>query len=138
MQWQIKLGSSKLHTYNTRVFCSLYIYIVTNRVIGLNLFFSMFSGENPWQSFAALFIGILFIYRLRQFFAGGVCTSRARMSGKTVVVTGCNTGIGRETVLDMCRRGARVAMLCRNLEKARGAADYVKREVQGADVVIYK
>ena len=38
----------------------------------------------------------------------------ARMDGKTVVITGCNTGIGKETVLDMVRRGARVAMACRS------------------------
>lgn len=29
-----------------------------------------------------------------------------------MIVTGCNTGIGRETVLDLARRGAHIHMVC--------------------------
>lgn len=35
----------------------------------------------------------------------GKCHSKARLEGQTAVITGCNTGIGKETVLDIYRRG---------------------------------
>ena len=49
------------------------------------------------------------------------------MSGKHVVVTGANSGIGREATRNLHRRGAHVVMACRNMEKARPAADDIAR-----------
>lgn len=34
-----------------------------------------------------------------------------------IIVTGCNTGIGKETVLDLASRGATVYMACRDMKK---------------------
>ncbi|XP_060537313.1 retinol dehydrogenase 11-like isoform X1 [Cylas formicarius] len=56
-----------------------------------------------------------------------MCTSVARLDGKTAVITGCNTGIGKVTVQDFFERGARVIMACRNREKATQAAEEIKQ-----------
>ncbi|XP_053601208.1 retinol dehydrogenase 13-like isoform X2 [Plodia interpunctella] len=54
-------------------------------------------------------------------FFSGRCYSTARLVGKTVVITGCNTGIGKETAMDFYKRGAKIIMACRSLERAEEA-----------------
>ena len=54
--------------------------------------------------------------------------SDVKLNGKTTLITGCNTGIGYETAMDFARRGARVIMACRNLEKAEEAKTKVYHE----------
>ncbi len=81
-----------------------------------------------------LIIGFIFIslYIIRKFIKGGQCKSKVRLDGKTVVVTGCNTGIGKETVVDLCGRGARVIMACRSQKRMEEAAAEVKSRTQGS------
>ncbi|CAL1675389.1 unnamed protein product [Lasius platythorax] len=55
-----------------------------------------------------------------------MCTSKARLDGKTVVITGANSGIGKETARDFYGRGARVILLCRNMEKMNEAVEDIK------------
>eukprot|EP00057_Strongylocentrotus_purpuratus_P034261 XP_794540.3 PREDICTED: retinol dehydrogenase 12 [Strongylocentrotus purpuratus] len=75
---------------------------------------------------------------LRKWIRGGRCHSKARMDGKTVIITGSNTGIGKETAKDLARRGARVIMACRNVEKAREALLDVIKESGSSNVVVKK
>ncbi len=44
------------------------------------------------------------------------------LSGKTIVITGGNSGIGYEAALMLARKRARVVLACRSLDKARDAA----------------
>lgn len=41
----------------------------------------------------------------------GKCTSKARLDGKTAIVTGANTGIGKETAKEFYRRGMNVCTM---------------------------
>ena len=44
------------------------------------------------------------------------------LQGKTVVVTGANTGLGKEAARQLGRMGAHVVLACRDLKKAEAAA----------------
>ncbi len=46
----------------------------------------------------------------------------AGLSGRTFLITGANTGIGRTTAADLARRGGKVFVACRSAEKGRAAA----------------
>ncbi|XP_036145706.1 retinol dehydrogenase 11 isoform X2 [Monomorium pharaonis] len=55
-----------------------------------------------------------------------MCTSKARLDGKIVVITGASDGIGKETARDLYARGARVILACRNMEKTYKAVEDIK------------
>lgn len=56
--------------------------------------------------------------------------SSQTMQGKTVLITGGNAGIGYETAKDLLRRGARVVLLCRNMDKGREAIRKLRSQTE--------
>ncbi|XP_041031259.1 retinol dehydrogenase 13 isoform X2 [Carcharodon carcharias] len=81
--------------------------------------------------------GIGFIL-LRRWCSGGVCKSKARLDGKTVIITGANVGIGKETARALAQRGARVILACRDLDKARKASNEIRIASGNGNVVVQK
>ncbi|GAB1297569.1 Retinol dehydrogenase 12 [Apodemus speciosus] len=74
----------------------------------------------------------------RKFFAGGVCTTSVQIPGKVVVITGANTGIGKETARELARRGARVYIACRDVLKGESAASEIRADTKNSQVLVRK
>ena len=74
------------------------------------------------------------LWMARRYFAGGVCRSKAMLDGKTVIITGGNTGIGKETAIDLAKRNARIIVACRSQEKGKKAEVDIRRESGSSDV----
>ena len=54
------------------------------------------------------------------------------LSGRVMIVTGSNSGIGYEAALAFAKRKADVVLACRNQDKARAAADRIQNEAPTA------
>lgn len=79
-----------------------------------------------------LAIGLLRKFREYQW---GYCKSKSSLNGKVFIVTGANSGIGKETVRELARRKARVIMACRDLGSAKNAIEDIRRDVSSGELV---
>lgn len=51
-----------------------------------------------------------------------------------MVITGANTGIGKETVRNLARRGAFIYMACRDVQKCEEAKQEIIRETNNRNI----
>ncbi|XP_027879247.1 dehydrogenase/reductase SDR family member 13-like [Xiphophorus couchianus] len=80
---------------------------------------------------------VILAYIFRQVVViGRSCKSNTKLHGKTVIVTGSNTGIGKTTAIELAKRGARVILACRSKQRGEAALQDVKRE-SGSNQVVF-
>src|SRR3954468_2005300 len=60
----------------------------------------------------------------------------ADMSGKVVVITGSNAGIGREAAVTLARKGATVVITARNEVRGGRAREFVRSRSRAGDRVV--
>ena len=65
---------------------------------------------------------------------GCICESTNTLHGKTVIITGGNSGVGKETAIDLARRGAKVIIGCRDLKRAGIALNEIQHKTGSVDV----
>jgi NAD(P)-dependent dehydrogenase (short-subunit alcohol dehydrogenase family) len=58
------------------------------------------------------------------------------MEGKTVIVTGANSGLGFEATRKFAEKNARVVMACRSLEKGKEAKEEVEEELEDPELEV--
>lgn len=68
------------------------------------------------------------LYLLRKFFNSPVTKLNADLTGKTVIVTGSNTGIGKVTALELLKKGAKVVLACRDENKTLEVINSIREE----------
>ena len=85
-----------------------------------------------------LLVGLVYVF-CRIFFINGVpCRSKERLDGKTVIVTGGNTGIGKATAEELSERGARVILACRDMVKGRNVMEEIRKKTGNNNLAVRK
>ncbi|XP_071795688.1 retinol dehydrogenase 12-like [Asterias amurensis] len=93
---------------------------------------------DPFLVAAYIVVSVVILWLVRKWSDGGWCYSKARLDGKTIIITGANTGIGKETARDFAKRGARVILACRDLAKAEAAVTEICKETGSNNLVVRK
>jgi len=60
------------------------------------------------------------------------------LTGKNIIVTGANSGIGKETARVLAKQGAFVILACRNTEKGEEAFQEIKKQNEDAKIKVMK
>lgn len=65
---------------------------------------------------------------------GGKFTKQTNETGKVFIITGANTGIGKETALEIAKRGGTVYLACRNMNRCEKARQEIIKETNNQKV----
>jgi FlaA1/EpsC-like NDP-sugar epimerase len=90
------------------------------------------SGGISRRQLGQLGLGVAAVVGSRKLVAGGVYDDIPDLSGKTAVITGGNTGIGKETAFRLAQMGADVVIACRSLKRGEDAAKEIDERVAAA------
>ncbi|XP_052790512.1 retinol dehydrogenase 13-like [Mya arenaria] len=93
--------------------------------------------ESHRIAIACTITAVCAFYAVRRWMRGARCQSKARLDGRTVLITGGNTGVGKETARDLARRGARILIAGRDLKRTNAAADEIRRTTGNDNVIVY-
>ena len=71
---------------------------------------------------------------LRRYIVQGNYTKPTLIDNKVVIITGANTGIGKETAIDLAKRGGKIYIACRDKTRGENALADIRKE-SGSDRV---
>jgi len=65
----------------------------------------------------------------------GRCKSTSSLQGQVFLVTGANSGIGKETVKELIKRKATVIMACRDVQSAKNVITEIRSKILTGELV---
>lgn len=65
----------------------------------------------------------------------GRCKDMSSLQGRVFLVTGANSGIGKETVKELAKRKATIIMACRDLQSARNVISEIRTQIFTGELV---
>ena len=77
----------------------------------------------------AVIVRRLFLWSKRQ------CPSKKIMTGKTVIITGANSGLGKAAALELAKRKARLILACRNLSSAKKTVKEIQEATGNSEII---
>lgn len=82
---------------------------------------------------------LLLLFLLKRYFNGGVCRYTADLTGKIIIITGANSGLGLYTTEKLSELNATIIMACRNVKKAEKAKEKIEknRNFRGSLDIMY-
>jgi hypothetical protein len=122
-----------------RLFIFVFAYVAT----GSPITFKRPQSPNPRNKISAvnkvaIAAGIISGgYALKKFAINGPdFTESVDLSGKVAVITGGNTGLGKETAVKLASLGSKVYILCKNKAKGDAAVEEIKKRSNKNDVEV--
>ncbi|XP_066488306.1 retinol dehydrogenase 11-like [Tiliqua scincoides] len=93
--------------------------------------FHLLSSHPAWFV-CSLALGVMLWAKRRHTWKPCICP--VDLKGKTAIVTGANSGIGKYVALDLARRNARTILACRSKERGQAALEEIRRATGNPDV----
>ena len=80
--------------------------------------------------------GLLFLGLVKYYMNGGTNRCFPNLANKVIIVTGCNTGIGYETALELAKLSPKVLILaCRDEKRANEAIKNIKEQTNNETII---
>lgn len=90
-----------------------------------------------WWKICLVGGGYILLVLIRRLIRGRrLCKCNETMEGKTIIITGANSGIGEATALELARRNARVILACRDVKAAENTVIHIRRFTENGQFVI--
>lgn len=83
-----------------------------------------------------ILVNLLFLCKLYYAYTKGQFQSDADLSGRIVLITGGNTGIGKEYVRDLAWRNATIIMACRNVQRGEECAKEIAQQTKNQKIIV--
>ncbi|XP_015171460.1 PREDICTED: retinol dehydrogenase 11-like [Polistes dominula] len=90
---------------------------------------------SSWYYVAASVVLFIVYYRKCRECVWGRCKNTSSLQDRVFIVTGANSGIGKETAKELAKRKATVVMACRNMQNAKNVISEIRHQISNGELI---